>query len=188
MSKELENLYANKNIDLKNMVKRQEDENSIKYVINKKNIVSHNSDGSSNYEIKNIIDSVSVTGVEQQAIENSLLNKTLFNTKKEALAYIEYIEKLDRVVSAAIKVNIADNNGDGFFADYANEDERKYIVAYNERTASLSYDFTYTILAAMTDYRLCFRNQTIAENFIRAFHDDLIFINQYRVQNLKNRL
>lgn len=189
MDAELARLYGSKNINIGNIINSNSNENNIKYFIKKSVIKSESFDGTNKEDkIRNTIEPIDVTNVMAQEIENNIINKTMFNTQKEALTYIEYLEHLERVISAAVKVNLADNNGDGFFPDYSNEDERKYIVTYNERTGHVSYDFTYTILADMTDYRLCFKNQTVTENFIRTFEQDLLYISNYKIKDLKKKL
>ena len=176
MNEELEKLYGNSKIDIAKFTKKNESlesELSVKFSLLKNEI-----NGKLDYQIIEI----DTTNLTKEDIELSVLNKTLFNTEKDALTYSKYLMTLDNLVACALKVNIADNN---YKPNYSNEDERKYVLSYNERTKSISYDFTYTILTNFTDYRIVFRTQTIAENFLNQFRSELEFINRYRTDDLK---
>lgn len=174
MSTELYDLYGSKGIDLEKMKEvANSNAESIKFVIVKKE-----SDG----ELVNVVDTINVDNISKENIEIALMSQSMFNSQKEALEHSRYLGLIDRVVAAAAKVNIADNN---YKADFDNEDERKYVINYNQRTKSVSYDFAYTIMVGFTDFRLVFRTQIITENFINTFQTELKLINQHRVDFLK---
>lgn len=174
MSQELQDLYKKANIDLDKMKEESSiPKEEVRYVlIKKQNLTS----------FEYAIEIINIANIDEDQILMGLLTHTMFEEQSTALQHLKYLDQIDRVVAAAAKVNIADNN---YKPNFDDEDARKYVINYNQRTKSVSYDFAYTIMVGFTDYRLAFRTQTIAENFISAFQNELKFINQYRVDLLK---
>lgn len=178
MSSELEKLYGNLGIDLKEIQElgTAKSEEILYRVVKKEVVVGEQK------ELQYIIETINISQFSQENIEQELLVKNLLRTPEEAKAYLKYVTILDRVVATAIGVNIADNN---YKPNYKDEDSRIYVINYNERTQSMGYDYVYTIPIAYIDYRLSFRTQTIAENFINSLNSDLKYLNKYRIADLR---
>lgn len=181
MSKELENLYKSANINVKDMEKQAEISSEFKFQLLKK---LQNDESEGTLTLQWVIEPINVSGMTKQDIEYQILSNNIFNSVDDGLNHITYLNNLERVIVAAEKVNIADNN---YAPDFTNEDERKYVVSYNERNQSVNYDYIYSVMAAYIDFRLCFRTQAIIESFINNFSNELKSINKYRINYLKNK-
>lgn len=181
MSKELEDLYRSANINVENMKQQAEIASEFKFQILKK---LQNDQSENRLTFQWVMEPIDVSAMSKQDVEYQILSNNIFNSTDDAMNHITYLNNLERVIVAAEKVNIADNN---YAPDFTNEDDRKYVVSYNERNQSLSYDYIYSVMAAYTDFRLCFRTQTITESFISNFSNELKAINKYRILYLKNK-
>ena len=173
MSTEVEELYKSNNIDINKISKNATiDQERLRFIIDKK----YQNSGFNYY-----VEAIDLSEYQTYEVEYEILSENMFENKNEALQHIKYLIKLDKLIYSAKKVNIADDN---YRPDFNNEDERKYCIAYNHRTKTVTYDFVYTIMVQYTDYRLMFRTQQIAENFISTFREDLIYVNQYKIEKL----
>ena len=93
MNDELEQLYGNSKIDITKFTKKNESlesELAVKFSLLKNEI-----NGKLDYQIIEI----DTTNLTKEDIELSVLNNTLFNTEKDALAYSKYLMTLDNLVA-----------------------------------------------------------------------------------------
>ena len=170
-SNPLQSLYGDYNIEGSVNAKKDDFRFTVK--------VNFKDDGESH----RCIEAINVSRLDQSNLSFLKDANIVFDTENEATEYRDYMQYVDNIYVAAKRVNIADNN---YKPDFSNEDERKYIIRYNGRNSTLTYDYVYAVMDSAIDYNIVFRTQQIAENFINNFSATLKHIMRYRLEKLKD--